>query len=130
MSRIRSADTSLEMKVRRYLYAEGYRYRTGFRLRGRPDIVFPGRKIAVFVNGCFWHMHGCRLSSIPSTRRDFWEAKLTGNKIRDMNNVVMLEKEGWKVVTIWECKIEDSLEKAILPLLKLLKREAVSDDNS
>ena len=130
MSRIRSADTSLELKVRRYLYAEGYRYRTGFRLRGRPDIVFPGRKIAVFVNGCFWHMHGCRLSSIPSTRRDFWEAKLTGNKIRDRNNVVMLEKEGWKVVTIWECKIEDSLEKAILPLLKLLKREAVSDDNS
>ena len=130
MSRIRSADTSLEMKVRRYLYAEGYRYRTGFRLRGRPDIVFPRRKIAVFVNGCFWHMHGCRLSSIPSTRRDFWEAKLTGNKIRDRNNVVMLEKEGWKVVTIWECKIEDSLEKAILPLLKLLKREAVSDDNS
>ena len=130
MSRIRSADTSLELKVRRYLYAEGYRYRTGFRLHGRPDIVFPRRKIAVFVNGCFWHMHGCRLSSIPSTRRDFWEAKLTGNKIRDRNNVVMLEKEGWKVVTIWECKIEESLEKAILPLLKLLKREAVSDDNS
>ena len=75
-------------------------------------------------------MHGCRLSSIPLTRRDFWKAKLTGNKIRDRNNVVMLEKEGWKVVTIWECKIEDSLEKAILPLLKLLKREAVSDDNS
>ena len=130
MSRIRSADTSLELKVRRYLYAEGYRYRTGFRLRGRPDIVFAGRKIAVFVNGCFWHMHGCRLSSIPSTRRDFWKAKLTGNKIRDRNNVVMLEKEGWKVVTIWECKIEDSLEKAIFPLLKLLKREVVSDDNS
>ena len=130
MSRIRSADTSLEMKVRRYLYAEGYRYRTGFRLRGRPDIVFPGRKIAVFVNGCFWHMHGCRLSSIPLTRRDFWKAKLTGNKIRDRNNVVMLEKEDWKVVTIWECKIEDSLEKAIFPLLKLLKREVVSDDNS
>lgn len=130
MSRIRSADTSLELKVRRYLYAEGYRYRTGFRLRGRPDIVFPGRKIAVFVNGCFWHMHGCRLSSIPLTRRDFWKAKLTGNKIRDRNNVVMLEKEDWKVVTIWECKIEDSLEKAIFPLLKLLKREVVSDDNS
>ena len=104
MSRIRSADTSLELKVRRYLYAEGYRYRTGFRLRGRPDIVFPGRKIAVFVNGCFWHMHGCRLSTIPSTRRNFWSAKLTGNKMRDMKNVVMLEKDNWNVVTIWECE--------------------------
>lgn len=130
MSRIRSFNTSLELRVRKYLYACGYRYRIGFHLHGRPDIVFPGKKIAVFVNGCFWHMHGCRLSTIPSTRRNFWSAKLTGNKIRDMKNVVMLEKDNWNVVTIWECETEDSLEKALTPLLNLLKREAGSDDNS
>ena len=130
MSRIRSFNTSLELRVRKYLYACGYRYRIGFHLQGRPDIVFPGKKIAVFVNGCFWHMHGCRLSTIPSTRRNFWSAKLTGNKMRDMKNVVMLEKDNWNVVTIWECETEDSLEKALTPLLNLLKQEAGSDDNS
>ncbi len=122
MSRIRSADTSLELKVRRYLYAEGYRYRIGFRLRGKPDIVFPGRKIAVFVNGCFWHMHKCRLSSIPSTRREFWEKKLTGNRNRDLENLIALEREGWNVITIWECEVEGGLETALSPLMELLSR--------
>ena len=75
-------------------------------------------------------MHGCRLSTIPSTRRNFWSAKLTGNKMRDMKNVVKLEKDNWNVVTIWECETEDSLEKALTPLLNLLKQEAGSDDNS
>ena len=120
MSRIRSADTSLELKVRRYLYAKGYRYRKMSNLRGRPDIVFPGKRIAVFVNGCFWHMHGCRLSSIPSARRDFWEAKLEGNRARDMKNRTALERDGWTVVTVWECEVEESLETSLEPLVKLL----------
>ena len=130
MSRIRSANTSLELKVRRYLHARGYGYRIGFHLHGKPDVVFPGKKIAVFVNGCFWHLHGCRLSTIPSTRREFWETKLTGNKIRDGKNLIMLEKEGWNVVTIWECEIEDNLELAISPLIKLLLQEAGTNGNN
>ena len=120
MSRIRSRDTSIELAVRRHLFSRGFRYRLHYPLPGKPDIVFPGRRIAVFVNGCFWHMHGCRLSSIPSTRRGFWEAKLAGNRARDMENRTALERGGWTVVTVWECEVEASLETSLEPLMKLL----------
>lgn len=83
MSRIRSSDTSIELAVRRCLFSWGFRYRLKYPLPGKPDIVFPGRRIAVFVNGCFWHMHGCRLSKMPSTRTDFWKDKLERNRERD-----------------------------------------------
>lgn len=120
MSRIRSADTTLELKVRKYLHSRGFRYRIRFPIPGKPDIVFPGKKIAVFVNGCFWHLHGCRLSTVPSTRREFWETKLNVNRYRDLENLTRLENEGWNVVTMWECEIEGSLDRAVSPLLKLL----------
>lgn len=120
MSRIRSADTTLELKVRKYLHSRGFRYRIRFPIPGKPDIVFPGKKIVVFINGCFWHLHGCRLSTVPSTRREFWETKLNGNRYRDLENLTRLENEGWNVVTIWECEIEGSLDRAVSPLLKLL----------
>lgn len=121
MSRIRSADTTLELKVRKYLYSKGFRYRVRFPAPGKPDITFPGKKIAVFVNGCFWHLHGCRLSKIPSTRHEYWETKLNANRTRDGKNLTRLENEGWKVITVWECGIEESIDWALSPLLKLLQ---------
>lgn len=105
MSRIKSKDTSLEVRVRSYLYSKGYRYRIHYNIPGKPDIVFLGRKVAIFINGCFWHMHGCKLSSIPSTRRNFWLTKLSTNNKRDETNYAKLNGENWKVVVVWECEL-------------------------
>jgi len=121
MSRIRSRDTSIEMAARRYLYSHGYRYRLHSGLPGRPDIFFPRYRIAVFVNGCFWHMHGCRLSAVPSTNRDFWVRKLEGNRRRDAASMKKLMETGWTPVTVWECEIEENIEKALSPLVSLLQ---------
>ena len=104
MSRIRSADTSLEIEVRKILYSLGYRYRLHSSLPGHPDLVFPKQMVALFINGCFWHMHGCKLSTIPSTRREFWTEKLNRNRQRDHNVTEELNAMGWKVVKIWECR--------------------------
>jgi DNA mismatch endonuclease (patch repair protein) len=120
MSRIRSSNTSLEIRIRRALYSRGFRYRIRSSLPGRPDLVFPGRKIAVFVNGCFWHMHGCKLSTIPSTRRDFWVQKLTKNKERDLGVTRELKALGWRVITLWECKIEENQSREISRITLML----------
>lgn len=105
MSRIRSRDTKPEMAVRRALHAAGLRYRLHRKeLPGRPDLVFPGRRIALFVHGCFWHQHGCRLSHAPASRLEYWEPKLRRNKERDAGNVEALEAAGWTVMQVWECE--------------------------
>ena len=126
MSRIRSRDTSIELAVRRHLFSRGFRYRLHYPLPGKPDIVFPGRRLAVFVNGCFWHMHGCRLSKMPSTRSDFWKAKLEGNRERDAEVSALLTGRGWTVVTLWECEIRDGLEPALARLVSILSRDGTS----
>ena len=97
------------MMVRRFLYAHGYRYRLHRRdLPGRPDIVLPKHHAAVFVHGCFWHAHeGCKYFRIPSTRREFWEAKLLGNRDRDRRQAAALAAGGWRVATIWECGLRE-----------------------
>lgn len=109
MSRIRSKNTQPEMMVRRMLHKAGYRYRLHVAgLPGKPDLVFVGRRKVIFIHGCFWHMHeDCPLSRIPKTRVDFWLAKLTTNKERDKKNISLLAKEGWEVLTIWECELSD-----------------------
>ena len=105
MSRIRSKDTKPEMAVRRALHATGLRYRLHRKdLPGRPDLVFPGRRIALFVHGCFWHQHGCRLSHAPASRLEYWEPKLRRNQERDMENATALTTAGWTVYQIWECE--------------------------
>ena len=110
MSRVRAKDTRPEMLVRRLVFAEGYRYRLHDRkLPGCPDLVFRGRAKVIFVHGCFWHRHeACALARMPKSRLDFWEPKLTANKERDMRNRKLLAKEGWKVLTIWECQLKDT----------------------
>jgi DNA mismatch endonuclease (patch repair protein) len=106
MSRIRGRDTKPEMLVRQGLHARGMRYRLHDRkLPGRPDLVFPRYGAVVFVHGCFWHAHGCTLSKVPATRRDFWKQKLECNAARDRNAVAALHAGGWRVLVIWECAL-------------------------
>ena len=107
MSGIRGKDTRPEILVRKALHAKGFRYRLQYgKLPGRPDIVLPKYHAVVFVNGCFWHLHGCRLSTIPKTRTEFWKAKLEGNRERDRKNIENLQELGWRVAVIWECAIK------------------------
>lgn len=103
----RGTNTGPEMRLRRLLREAGY---PGYRLHwkkapGRPDIAYPGRKIAVFVNGCFWHRcPHCNLA-LPKSHVDYWEAKFAANRERDARKTAELEAAGWTVLTIWECRI-------------------------
>lgn len=105
MSRIRSRDTAPELIVRRLLHARGLRYRTHLRaLPGRPDLVFSGPKVAVFVDGDFWH--GWRFSQWREKLGPYWQEKIEGNRRRDVRNVRLLRREGWTVIRLWEHDIE------------------------
>lgn len=108
MSRIRGGDTGPELLLRRAVWGRGLRYRVNFRVgRVRPDLVFVGARLAVFVDGCFWH--GCpQHSTMPKNNREFWEQKLRRNRERDTENTQWLEAEGWRVLRIWEHEIEVS----------------------
>lgn len=109
MAGIQGRNTKPELTVRRMLFAMGYRFRLHRRdLPGAPDIVMPGRKVVIFVHGCFWHMHqGCRLSKVPTTRPEFWTTKLEANVERDRRAVAKLQALGWRVLWIWECSTRD-----------------------
>ncbi|MCD6297474.1 MAG: DNA mismatch endonuclease Vsr, partial [Deltaproteobacteria bacterium] len=88
------------------LFAQGFRYRLHVHgLSGTPDIVFPKYSTVVFVNGCFWHYHGCSRSSIPNNRKDWWRKKLERNRARDEKTLAELRNNGWRIVVIWECSI-------------------------
>jgi len=110
MAGIQGKNTKPELTVRRALFASGYRFRLHRRdLPGAPDIVMPGRKVAIFVNGCFWHMHqGCRYSKLPTTRAEFWKAKLEANVERDQRVIEKLQALGWRVLCVWECSTRDA----------------------
>jgi len=122
MGRIRAKHSVPEMLVRRFLFAAGYRYRLhGKGLPGRPDIVFPSRRVAVFVHGCFWHGHsGCALFKIPRTNTKFWSAKFRANTERDARKREALRVAGWRVATIWECAITDRAAKSLPRLVRFL----------
>ncbi|MBD3329522.1 DNA mismatch endonuclease Vsr [Candidatus Dojkabacteria bacterium] len=122
MSKIKAKDTSPEMKVRRFLYAEGLRYRLYGKLPGKPDIVFYGKKKLIFIHGCFWHLHGCDRSNIPKTNREYWEDKLKGNKKRDKENIAELNRLGWKVLVVWECEINNDFERVKSDLYNFLQK--------
>jgi len=107
MSAIRSTDTSPEQAVRSFLHRRGLRFRKHVRgLPGSPDLVFKRYRTAVFVHGCFWHQHsGCRDGRIPASNRNYWKPKLLRTKERDLDHRRALEREGWKVIVIWECEV-------------------------
>jgi len=108
MSAIRDRDTAPELLLRRLLHSLGYRYRIHYsRLPGKPDVVFPKRRRAIFVHGCFWHRHNCKAGrSSPSTRRAFWTKKLQANRKRDRRQMLELRRLGWKVLTVWQCQLK------------------------
>lgn len=108
MARIGPKNTKPELIVRRMLHAAGWRYRLHRKgLPGTPDIVFGSRKVALFVHGCFWHGHHCKLGRLPKTRPEFWSDKIDGNRARDARKVDQLVKQGWRVMTIWQCSLKD-----------------------
>jgi DNA mismatch endonuclease (patch repair protein) len=108
MSRIRGKDTQPEMMVRRFLFANSFRYRLhDSKLPGKPDIVLPKYKTVIFVNGCFWHGHkGCSYFVLPKTRTEWWLQKIKGTMARDKAAEVALNVLGWKVIVIWECQLK------------------------
>ena len=110
MSRIGPRDTKPELIVRSIVHRMGFRFRLHRRdLPGKPDIVLPGRRLAVLVHGCFWHGHDCaRGSRAPKQNRDYWVAKVAGNRARDVANREALAALGWRVETIWECELKDA----------------------
>ncbi|MFT4253142.1 MAG: DNA mismatch endonuclease Vsr, partial [Caulobacter sp.] len=109
MARVKSKGTTPEKTLRRLLTGLGARYRLHRKdLPGSPDVVMPGRRLAFFVHGCFWHGHDCaRGSRVPKANRDYWLAKVARNKARDARNEAALIEAGWRVETIWECQMKD-----------------------
>jgi DNA mismatch endonuclease (patch repair protein) len=119
MRAVKSTDTEPEMKVRRAVRAMGLRYRLHRRdLPGSPDLVFPGRKLALFVHGCFWHGHDCaRGARKPATNAAYWTAKISRNRARDTAAAAALMEMGWLSAVIWECETRDAVR-----LVSLLRR--------
>ncbi|MEM7455835.1 MAG: DNA mismatch endonuclease Vsr [Planctomycetota bacterium] len=108
MSRIKGRDTGPELIVRSVIHRLGYRFTVNGpwnkQLPGRPDIVLPRLEMIVFVHGCFWHRHGCKDTSTPKTRTEWWQNKFDANVARDKRNVRALRRDGWSVITVWECQ--------------------------
>ena len=125
MSRIRGKNTKPEELVRKYLFAQGFRYRKNYaRLPGKPDIVLPKYKTVIFVNGCFWHAHeGCRYFVWPKNNADFWKKKIESNVERDVKNYQLLKNLGWTVLIIWECELKkDAFSKTMSSLEQQLTK--------
>ncbi len=112
MAAIHSSSTKPELKLRRALWHQGFRYRINDKhLPGRPDLVLPKFRTAIFVHGCFWHGHkDCKYYTVPKTNTEFWMAKVARNKERDQDVWRKLEAKGWNVIIVWECQ----LKKAVL----------------
>jgi DNA mismatch endonuclease, patch repair protein len=119
MSRIRAKNTKPEMLVRKFLHAQGFRYRLHTKnLPGKPDIVLPKYKTVIFIHGCFWHGHkGCRYFVIPKTRTEWWMNKINSNIGNDIKAVKALKKGGWKIIHLWECDLKANKIMKSLPKL-------------
>ncbi len=125
MSQIRSKNTKPEVLVRQFLHSQGFRFRIhSNRLPGKPDIVLPKYKTAIFVNGCFWHGHaGCKYFVIPKTRTSWWVQKIGSNTKKDKENISKLSKEGWRVLSIFECELKKpKCEKTLAGLASKIRK--------
>jgi DNA mismatch endonuclease, patch repair protein len=122
MAAVKGKNTLPELSVRRALHAKGLRFRLHDKsLAGRPDIVLPKWNAAIFVHGCFWHLHGCSNSNVPRTRQDFWLAKLNSNVSRDRKHIKQLLSDGWRVAIVWECSIRKELKSGDTALFNRLE---------
>lgn len=122
MAAVKNKNTRLELVVRKQIFAAGFRYRLHVRkLPGTPDLAFPRFHIAVFVHGCFWHGHDCPKGKLPVTNRNFWQKKIAKNTERDRRADEELARDGWQVVTIWSCLLEEGVD-GLISLLKARRR--------
>lgn len=123
MSQIHSKGTKPEMKVRKWLWAHGYRYRLNVKsVPGKPDIVMRPYRTAIFVNGCFWHGHeGC--CRMPKSNQEFWRKKIHRNQERDQENYRMLQENGWQVIVVWECQLTPKLIDQTMNVVELQLNE-------
>ena len=119
MSRIKGADTSIEIRVRKYLFGKGFRFRKNDkRLPGKPDIVLPKYHTVIFIHGCFWHRHPrCKDATMPKSRTEFWNAKFEKNVSNDIAHQEQLREAGWNVVILWECEINNRFEETMTRLI-------------
>lgn len=122
MSRIKSGNTKPERIVRSLLHRKGLRFRLHKKeLPGKPDIVLPKHRTAIFIHGCFWHRHkGCKDATMPKSNISFWVKKLSGNAERDKRKYRELKKAGWQVIVIWECEVEKSPDTSVEKILRFL----------
>ena len=120
MSGIQGKNTKPELQVRKYLHGRGLRYRLHAKeLPGKPDLVFPKHKVVVFVHGCFWHQHTrCKFAVMPSSNVAFWGQKLGANRERDKRNKRTLRALGWRVLTVWECQLDEQHLSALVGKIK------------
>ena len=123
MSRIKGKDTKIEVMVRQYLFHYGFRFRKNDkRYPGKPDVILPKYKTAIFVHGCFWHRHeGCKLATTPKTRTEFWMEKFAKNVANDKKHYEELQKMGWNVIVIWECELENDFEGTMQKIMHNIK---------
>ena len=122
MSGIRGKNTKPEILLRQKLHASGYRFRIHRKdLPGKPDIVLPMYKAVILVNGCFWHGHDCHLFKMPGTRTEFWQTKITNNRLNDQKATASLLALGWRVLTVWECSLKG---KTRIPIEDIMNRIA------
>ena len=127
MQAVHSEDTKPEILVRRALFHAGFRYKLHRRdLPGSPDLFILKYGVVIFVNGCFWHQHGCKFTNRPKTNSEFWNNKFTNNVVRDIKTNWELSLQGYRVATVWECSIKNDFEHA----LERLKAFIVSDEES
>jgi DNA mismatch endonuclease, patch repair protein len=123
MSQIKGKNTKPEMLVRKFLHANGFRYRLHVKnLPGKPDIVLPKYKTVIFVHGCFWHGHeNCKYYVVPKTRTEWWINKINSNITNDTKSAQALKKQGWQIINLWECNLKPAqLDKSLSSLLKKL----------
>ena len=127
MSHIRSRNTKPELKVRRWLWTHGYRYRLNVKsVPGKPDIVMRKYRTAIFVNGCFWHGHAS-CCKIPQSNREFWVNKIRRNQERDQENYRVLQENGWQVIVVWECQLKPKrLERTMLEVELMLNENLLA----
>ena len=124
MATISGVETKPEIEVRKFLFSKGFRFRKNVKtLPGKPDIVLPKYKTIILIHGCFWHGHkNCIKSTLPTSNTEFWKQKIEANIVRDKKVKQTLKEAGWKVITIWECKLKNkkTFENKMISLLKQL----------